>query len=63
MAESEKYVTLIFDEMTIEAKEKYVRNLDMHIGKVDMAGIVDVLDDGSWRTICYHFSCLGCPRA
>lgn len=46
MGEKEIIVSIIVDEMTIEAKEKYVRNLDMPIGGVDMGGVVEAASDG-----------------
>lgn len=32
--------------MTIEAKEKYIRNLDLHIGQVDMGDVVEATKRG-----------------
>lgn len=59
LTEKEKWCSLIVDEMTIEPKEKYVKNLDMMIGQIDMGGVVEKGEDRVLANKLFSFQLLG----
>ena len=60
MTELEKLGSLGFDEVMIKPGEEYLKNYDVLVGGVDMAGIVPVPEGRvATRTLAYVFRGLG----